>query len=372
MQILEQFDKLDSLIKLTLSDTNTFEYKKVIIHPIILKDKALWQIELHTIDKVYHKNVDADTLHKFLSEVYLHFNQITFFYQGESIIFSKKGSNFKAKTTENNLKVTRASHNKQKQYILNEGENIPALVDLGVFSPTFTINKAKFDKFKQINRFIEIVDDAFCNFDKKSVTILDFGCGKSYLTFILYHYFVNIKHIDATVIGYDLKADVVEHCNQVAAKYGYTKLKFFVNDVSKGDLFKGDIDMIITLHACDTATDYALDFAIKNNVRHIFSVPCCQHEINQSITPNGDFDIILKHGILHERFCALLTDAIRAEILHQKGYSVDMLEFVDFSHSPKNIMIRATKTTNSKRANFDIDALQRRYGFNQTLHKLNK
>ena len=176
---------------------------------------------------------------------------------------------------------------------------------------------------------------------KQEITILDFGCGKSYLTFLVYYYFVKIKQIKAKIIGYDIKKDVVENCNKIAKKYNYDGLEFILSDVKKDQLFEGKVDMVITLHACDTATDFALDFAIKNRVKHIFSVPCCQHEVNMSIKKAGDFDILLNDGLIKERFSALLTDAVRVEILRAKGYSVDVIEFVDFAHSPKNLMIRA-------------------------------
>ena len=267
---------------------------------------------------------------------------------------------------------TPLTHNRQKQYILSEGTPIPALIDLGIFNSNYEIIKSKFDKFKQINRFIEIIDDSFKTTNKDEITILDFGCGKSYLTFIVYYYFTYIKNIKATIIGYDLKADVVENCNKIATKYGYNNLKFFVNDVTNDKLFEGNIDMIITLHACDIATDYALFFAIKNNVKNIFSVPCCQHEINNSISKGGDYDILLKHGLIKERFSALLTDSIRAEILHESGYHVDVLEFVDFTHSPKNLMLRATKVAKGFKPNFDIEKLTKQYKFNQTLYNLIK
>ncbi len=263
------------------------------------------------------------------------------------------------------------SHDRQKITILKEGENIPALVDLGIFSKDYKIIKSKYDKFKQINRFIELIDDAFKESNINEISILDFGCGKSYLTFIIYYYFVEIKKIKANIIGYDLKADIVAHCNEIAKNYNYENLKFYVNDISKGNLYSGKIDMVVSLHACDTATDYALEYAIKNNVRYIFSVPCCQHEINNEICKGGDFDILLKYGITKERFSSLLTDSIRASILENKGYKVDMIEFVDFEHSPKNIMIRAKKTHAENDKNLlEIERLMKSYKFGQTLYNL--
>ena len=218
-----------------------------------------------------------------------------------------------------------------------------------------------------IEATVELIDDVFRESDKEELTILDFGCGKSYLTFILYYYFTVLRGVKATVLGFDLKADVVAHCNEIARRYGYDGLQFYVNDVTTDRLFEGKIDMVVTLHACDTATDYALLHAIRHKVPHIFSVPCCQHEINAQIRPGGEFDLLLRHGLLQERFSALLTDAVRAEALRQCGYEVDGLEFVDFAHSPKNVMLRCElkkPRTPDLRA---VRSLLARYGARQTL-----
>ena len=228
-----------------------------------------------------------------------------------------------------------------------------------------------FDKFKQINRFVEILDDQFKSYTNDSITILDFGCGKSYLTFIVYYYFSVLKQVDVKIIGYDLKADVVKNCNQLAQKYGYKNLQFVVADVSKDKLADEYIDCVISLHACDTATDYALHYAIAHNVKYIFSVPCCQHEINLSIKSGGELDCLLKYGLIKERASALLTDAIRGMLLEDCGYSVDMIEFVDFAHSPKNIMIRACKCKRPTEKNRkQIQLLMEKYQFDQTLYRL--
>jgi len=242
---------------------------------------------------------------------------------------------------------------------------------LGIFSKDFKLIKPMYDKFKQINKFIEIINQAYINENKNEITILDFGCGKSYLTFLVYYYFVEIKKIKAKIIGYDIKKDVVKKCNDVAKKYNYSGIEFVLADVEKDKLFDGKIDMVITLHACNTATDYALNFAINNKVKHIFSVPCCQHEINASICKGGDFDILLKDGLIKERFSSLLTDSIRTEILRAKGYSVDVIEFVDFAHSPKNIMLRA-KLDSNKKSLTNVLTLQEKYKFNQKLLELQK
>ena len=234
------------------------------------------------------------------------------------------------------------------------------------------IVRAKYDKYKQINRFVELSDQEFSQSGRKRITILDFGCGKSYLTFILYYYFSVKKDMDVKIIGYDLKEDVVARCGQIAEKYGYGGLEFVRADVTRDRLYDQEIDMIVSLHACDTATDFALDYAIKKNAEYIFSVPCCQHEINAGIGKGGELDLLLSHGIIKERLSALLTDSIRAAVLEDMGYQVDMIEFTDFEHSPKNIMIRARRGGGkSDRGRRQALALAERYGFEQKLLALN-
>ena len=368
LKIIEHLKQNETILnKLVLSDT-TIETKKVIARKVLIKNKPMWQIEKYVGAQVFHTNTD------FLTLLELNFNdykQITIEKQGATTIFSKSKSSYKSKTNANSVIVEVNEHNKQKKYLINEGENIPILQDLGIFTSENKVVKSMYDKFKQINKFIELIDNEFNNSKLKDITILDFGCGKSYLTFLIYHYFVNIKGINAKIIGYDIKPDVVKTCNEIVKKYNYTNIEFILSDIKKDELFKGKIDMIVTLHACDTATDYALNFAIKNKVKHIFSVPCCQHEINSSITQAGDFDIMLKDGLIKERFSALLTDSIRAEVLRAKGYSVDVIEFVDFAHSPKNIMLRANLNSTIKSLNKIVE-LQNKYNFKQTLLDLQK
>ena len=337
---------LEKTVKMVLSEpTDSEKFDKIIVKPVEIKGERRYQSERFRDKKVYHLNLKREDFLKYFSaELDGNYRQILVVTEEQSLHYHLKSGGYKKKTSENAARKTAdLSHNRTKEYILSEGENIPALVELGVFTPDFRIVKAKYDKYKQINRFIELVDDEFSKCEKSELTILDFGCGKSYLTFILYYYFTVKRKIKTKIIGYDLKRDVVENCNAIARKYGYDGLKFVVSDVTKDKLYDEKIDMIVTLHACDIATDYALEYAIRKNVGYIFSFPCCQHEINSQIKPGGDMDIMLKHGIIKERLSALLTDSIRAAVLEDMGYAVDMIEFIDFAHSPKNIMIRARK-----------------------------
>ncbi len=366
----------DKIKKIALSERQNkeYEFSKITVRPFKGKKGTVWQLEKFRDNKVFHENLSKDEFLLWLTETgEISFRQISLTAEGVNLHYTVFPDRIKRKETANSVKkVEQESHNKEKSYILKQGENIPALVDLGVFTKDFRVVNSKYDKYRQINRFIEIIDDSFNKMNKDEITILDFGCGKSYLTFIVYYYFAHIKKVKATVLGYDLKEDVVESCNKIAESYGYDGLKFYVNDVTKGELFGGEVDMVITLHACDIATDYALYHAVSHKVKHIFSVPCCQHEICSSIKKGGDFDLLLSHGLIKERFSALLTDSIRSEILRLCGYETDVIEFVDFAHSPKNLMLRCKLKKPLTPELSAVEELMERYSFTQKLYDLVK
>lgn len=348
-------------------------YSRVTLRPVSLKGRTLFQLEGIRDSKAFHENLEEDALLRTVADALDGRYRQVLILSGEGAaqyVLRRDGSYRKsAKSAVARPGGAAAqAHDREKHYLLAEGENIPALVDLGVFTPDLRIVKARYDKYKQINRFIELIDDVYGAMEPCALTALDFGCGKSYLTFILYYYFAVKRGFSVTMIGYDLKEDVVARCNAIAEKYGYTGLRFLVADVTKDALLDQPIDLLVTLHACDTATDYALDFAIRHGAKHIFSVPCCQHEINARIRKGGDYDLLLRHGILKERLSALLTDAMRAELLEDAGYAVDLIEFIDFEHSPKNLMIRAKKQGAPRCKNAPkLRELAQRYGFSQTL-----
>ena len=330
--------------KAVFSESKT-DIKKTAVKPLLLKNQKVWQCERTVDSQVFHENIPEGELSAFLERLLpdCGFRQVNIIAAESGISFRLSGKN-KISRNEAPLKTKKEiglSHDKEKNYIFKEGMPIQPLVDLGVFSKDFHIVKARYDKFRQINKFVEIIADEFKDYKKKEINIIDFGCGKSYLTFIVYYYFTFIMGLEAKITGYDLKGDVVASCNGIARKYGYGNLEFVEGDITKIGRRHGGADMIITLHACDTATDYALFFAIKNKIRHIFCVPCCQHEINGQIKSENEFSLLLRHRLYKERFSAILTDCIRCEILRNAGYDVDALEFVDFSNTPKNAMIRA-------------------------------
>ena len=259
-----------------------------------------------------------------------------------------------------NLKSANQNQN-TKNYIIKEGIPVPFLEKLGVMNKDGKVLAAKFSKFRQINRFLEFLDDILddvkilcvgknANFtNERPLFIADFGCGKSYLSFAVYYFLTEIKHIPVKIKGLDLKQDVIQKCNKLALELGYKNLSFETGDVADANTkYKAPPDIMITLHACDTATDFALDYAVKNKAAAILSVPCCQHEINlqlekKSLDEKNPFSSLTRYGIIQERLSALATDALRAELLEQSGYSVQILEFIDFEGTPKNLLIRAVK-----------------------------
>ncbi len=334
----------------------------------INKVKDLYQVEKFTQKQAFTENLNRDELLNFLKEIAKDYKQFDFWNEDKHFLIkvSKKGK--ATLLTQKGGAKTEENHNREKHYILKEA--IPPLVDLGIFTKEGKIVNSMYDKYKQINRFTEIVKDVLG--DKKKMTILDFGCGKSYLTFILYHFLVNISGIDAEIIGLDLKEDVIKNCNALAEKYGYDKLRFETGDIGTFK-FEGKVDMIITLHACDTATDFALYNAIKWDCDTILSVPCCQHELNSQIKPET-FEIFSRYGLIKERFSALATDAIRGNLLTAQGYKTELMEFVDMAHSPKNILIRARKTNipqkTRDKAKAEAEMLMKEFRFSPTLYNL--
>ncbi len=304
-----------------------------------------FQAEKYTKTQVFHEKVLPRNLAEFcLKNMDGNYGQMNAKCEtGETIdlLVSKKGQVSMKSHAGSQPVQQRMEHNRAKNYLLPEGEIIPPLVDMGVFTPEGKVVRTMYDKYRQINRFIEIIDDACKELPGDTVNMIDFGCGKSYLTFIVYYYFTQIRKKNVQIIGLDLKKDVIEKCNQAARKYGYDGLQFQVGDIN-GYNCPFDVDIVMTLHACDTATDFALYNAIQWNARMIFSVPCCQHELNGQIKTD-DLSLLTRYGILQDRFCALMTDAIRANLLEYMGYRTHVLEFVDLSHTPKNVLIRAVR-----------------------------
>lgn len=341
----------DTPIKLVISKPVS---KDQVCKKIVIDSKgSYYQISKYTDTQVFHENVKADQLaSRCIDCLENGYRQLNAWSKDReySISVSKKKKvlfNSKAGKTPYELPWTPA-HNRQKNYILPEGEIIPPLIDMGIFTASGKVVKPMYDKYRQINRFIELIDDVIKKQAYTHLNIIDFGCGKSYLTFILYYYLTEIRRLTVNIIGLDLKADVIKKCRAAAEKYRYTNLKFELGDIH-GFQCPFDVDMVITLHACDTATDYALFNAVAWNAKMIFSVPCCQHELNKQISTDT-FSLFTRYGIICERFSALMTDAIRANLLEYSGYNTQLLEFVDLEHTPKNILIRAVQNPAKSRS----------------------
>lgn len=365
------------IIKIVISNKmkKDEKYNKI---SIVLKESnknKFYQIEKFTDKQVFHENIKIDEINEKVYELIDgRYKQMTAWSDNETfdLKISKKGKIFLGRKKNDNSKIITKGHNKEKNYILKEGMIIEPLIDLGVFTKEGKVVNSKYDKYKQINRFIEIIDDEIKKNEYEELTILDFGCGKSYLTFVLYYYFVKIKNINVKMIGLDLKEDVIKKCNEIARRYNYDNLHFELGDIN-GFKYNNKVDMVITLHACDTATDYALYNAIKWNSKMIFSVPCCQHEFNGQMKAD-ELSILTKYGIVQERVAALMTDSVRANLLECAGYKTQLLEFIDIAHSPKNILIRASKSNISKekktRSLTEVKNLMETFSFKPTLYNL--
>ena len=375
------------------------DFLKAKIRPVLAKGVLHFQAEEFIGKQAFHKNLTAEEAVDYLEGLMeTSFRQLQLEAQDKSgtVLVSKKGKvtvKVKKKTAAANVAASASvsgqnngrtggsdaalqtawadglSHNRKKRYILEEGIPVPFLVELGVQTKDGAIVHAKYDKFRQINRFLEFIEDVLPKLDKnKETRIIDFGCGKSYLTFAMYYYLKVLKGYPVRITGLDLKTDVIEHCSQLAKKFGYDSLEFLHGDIAS---YEGtdEVDMVVTLHACDTATDYALEKAVRWNAKVILSVPCCQHEVNKQMESEL-FAPVFHYGIIKERMAALYTDALRAEVLEAMGYRVQILEFIDMEHTPKNLLIRAVKQGKRKENREAIEAILKEIHAEPTLYRL--
>lgn len=375
--LLEQMLTAD-LIQINMSNTRDQERaSKVKIRPVLIGGQLLFQETLYRGTQVFHSNCTAvemqEKIQEYLQQLFKQ-AQLVSKQMEATVLVSKKGKITLKKKLVQKQEVSRElSHNRTKQYILQEGQPVDFLIGLGVQSPDGKITKARYDKFRQINRYLEFIEDILYKLpDDRPLRIIDFGCGKSYLTFAMYYYLHVLQGRDIRVTGLDLKKDVIEHCNRLAEQLGYEQLHFEHGDIAH---YTGAdaVDMVVTLHACDTATDYAIAKAIGWNARIIMVVPCCQHEVNKQIH-NRMLQPVLKYGLIKERMSALFTDAMRANLMEQAGYDTQILEFIDMEHTPKNLLIRGVKADGMRnRGNSgDITELTKQLQVELTLQKLLK
>ena len=370
IQIIKEIFEND-ILKAVLSNPKDTKYKKI----VITRKECGFQAEKFTQTQAFHENLSDEQLALFIyTNMESGFKQLnawddSFEY---SIKISKKGKVFYNRSKASDNVKTKNTNNRKKTYFLEEGTIIPPLVDMGVFSQNGKIINSMYDKYRQINKFLQFIDEAIDKASLNKLNIVDFGCGKSYLTFVVYYYLTYVKKIDVTMTGLDLKEDVIRKCQETAQRYGYDKLSFKVGDVA---VYESDtpVDMVITLHACDTATDYALYHAIRWNTKIIISVPCCQHELNAQIE-SDDYSILTRYGLLKERTAAIMTDAIRGNMLEYCGYKTQIFEFIDFTHTPKNLLIRAVKSqipeSHKEKLLHEVETLITEYHLKPTIYEL--
>lgn len=375
-ELLEQCIQ-SNLVDLTISGQkkkNPDKAEKIKVRPVEIKGAVMYQATEYAGPKVFHTNYSKDEMMERIERWLLDDYKQAQFLLTDANAQALSGKNGKMTVKYKKCCEQRTqkelSHNRSKRYILKEGIPVDFLTDLGVMTGEGKIVRQKYDKYRQINRFLEFIEDILPQLDKdREQTIIDFGCGKSYLTFAMYYYLKVLKGYDIRIIGLDLKADVIEKCNQLKKQYGYEKLDFYVGDIASFQDVS-HVNMVVTLHACDTATDYALAKAIQWGAKVILSVPCCQHEANTMIS-NDLLAPVNSYGILKERMAAILTDAVRAGLLEEAGYQTQILEFIDMEHTPKNLLIRAVYTgKKSAAAGEKVRAMEEAFNLNLTLNKL--
>ena len=358
---LKKYIQEEKFIKIVFSNKQSGDFNKVIIKPIILKSGKNIQIESFKDNKAFHKNVDLNNLpelENILKEYIENFKQILLQIEASDISFIRKKDNFTRKEKQSNLVKSSNEHNKKKQYILNEGDKIDFLIELGLMSVDGKILKSSFNKFKQINKYLEFIDDVIEELKAKKlitnhINVLDFGCEKSYLTFALYYYLKNYrKDLTFSIVGLDLKKDVIEFCNKLAKKLNYENLEFLNGNIKDYDKSK-EVDLVFSLHACNNATDYSLEKALSLDAKAILAVPCCHHEFFEKIQKNKNSEfyntlkIMADNGVVLDKFATLATDSFRSLSLELCGYKTKMIEFIDMEHTPKNILIKAIKSKSS-------------------------
>lgn len=372
----------ETLIRVILSNPSSKDgVIKICARPVLKNKSLLFQIEEYTKTQVFHKNLTAGDAGSYLTgKLFSDTSSQTASFKNAlvetqsftaNVLVSKKGTITIKKKMNASAKQPKISlsHNRKKKYILEEGIPVPFLIDLGVMTQNGNIINAHYDKFRQINRFLEYIEDILPSLPTgRELRILDFGCGKSYLTFAIYYYLKVLKGYPVRITGLDLKEDVIRHCNELAVKYGYDKLEFLCGDIAYYDGCS-QVDMVVTLHACDTATDYALAKAVGWGAKVILSVPCCQHELNKQMK-NDLLSPVLHYGILKERMAALITDGLRAQILEANGYRTQILEFIDMAHTPKNLLIRAVYNGHCADNKAQINELLAAFDINPTLYRL--
>lgn len=338
---------------------NKTSISKVSIRPVFIKKKKNYQLSEQDQQRVFHKNLVPEACAQFVEKSFQNFKQGIFaLTAGYCHVLIGKQDKMTVIRKEMKAEACAIPHNRTKNHVLQEGIPVPFLVALGIMTADGKVIAKKYDKFRQINRFLEVVRDVIHDLPKgRSLEIVDFGCGKAYLTFALHHYLQVIEKRKVRIKGFDLKKDVIAYCQELAGQLKLKGLTFAVGDINEMEA-DGEVDLMISLHACDTATDAALEKAVRWNTGVILCAPCCQHELYSQVAC-GAMETLLRHGILKERLAALATDAARADLLTMLGYEVQVLEFIDLEHTPKNLLLRAVKGVSAEKMNQAKERYQR-------------
>ena len=378
----------DKFIKIVFSDRQNGEFNKIIIKSLSLKNGKNIQIESFKDNKAFHKNIELNNIQEIeniLKEYIENFKQILLQVENFDVSFIRKKESFIKRENKNNLIKNSNEHNKKKQYILNEGDKIDFLIELGLMSTEGKILKSSYNKFRQINKYLEFIDDIIEELKSKKlidnhINVLDFGCGKSYLTFALYYYLKNYrKDLSFSIVDLDLKKDVIEFCNKLAQKLNYNNLEFLNGNIKDYDKSK-EVDLVFSLHACNNATDYSLEKALSLNAKAILAVPCCHHEFFEKMQKNKNSNfyntlkVMADNGVILDKFATLATDSFRSLTLELCGYKTKMIEFIDTEHTPKNILIKAikSKSSNLKEKLKEYNRLKEFLGIQPLLEDLTK
>ena len=311
---------------------------RVTVEPVDVRGAAAFRFTTQLTDKATHRNLQAGAARERVETLIADYGQALL--QSAEADWQILGE--KVLRRPPTRPAVSRRHDRRKQYVLEEGTPVPFLVELGVMTPAGQVRKSRYDKFRQVNRFLELVNDVVPSLPSRgSLRVVDFGCGKSYLTFALHHLLTSVHGREVELVGLDLKRDVIETCSALADRLGVAGLRFQLGAIEGFDA-GDDVNLVVSLHACDTATDAALAQAVRWNADVILAVPCCQKEAYGQL--HSDLLApLLRHGLARERFAALLTDALRAQLLELAGYRTQLVEFIKLEHTPKNVLIRAVR-----------------------------
>lgn len=373
MGLVEQAVRNSKLILLVLSrpvGSTSEGVRKLSVRPVTVRGELMLQWTAHEDRRESHENLDRDASLQRLRENFpARFRDLNLFTTDADLtVRSNRKGRIRVTTAPPSKQPATTAHNRQKQYLIPEGVPCPFLEAIGVMTSAGRVKANRYNKFRQINRFLEFIDDVYASLPADGpLRVVDFGCGKSYLTFAIHHYLDVIRSRDVQITGLDRNPEVIRDCRSVAERLELDGLEFFEGDIV-GHTADGPVDLAVSLHACDTATDDALARAVQWGARVILSVPCCQHEVADQLECS-DLSLMTRHGILKERLAAMATDALRAAVLEVVGYRADVIEFIDMEHTAKNLLIRAVRRDASAEADArsvaareEFNALKRHFG----------